>query len=205
MKLTSSGLGPLSPNSSSTAAIDGSVGPAGRFHIRTSAPCGRRTRAISASARSSWNQWKASAAKTASTEASASGISCAVPASASASGQSATSRRRIASAGSTATTRPNLGRSNRVSLPVPAAASSTVASGGQCRDVRRPPAASRAGRARISSGQRSALPAGMLHVLANGTAAIMTTSSMPRLEARAEVGRKWCDHPRCARAARQGR
>ena len=48
----------------STSAIDGSTGPDGRFHIRMSAPDGRSTRAISASARSWANQWKASATKT---------------------------------------------------------------------------------------------------------------------------------------------
>src|SRR5262249_31605225 len=60
-----------------------------------------------------------------------SGICCPVPERTSASGQSVTSRRRIASAGSTATTPSNTETSRRVSLPVPAPTSSTVAAGGR--------------------------------------------------------------------------
>jgi hypothetical protein len=70
---TSLRAGPRTRRSASTAAIDGFVGPDGRFHIRTNAPRERNTRASS-------NVWNASAAKTASTDAASSGIASALPA-----------------------------------------------------------------------------------------------------------------------------
>src|SRR3954465_11711308 len=90
------------------------------FHRITSAPRGRRTRAISATESSVANQWNASAEKTASTLPSASGIASPWPATASARGTTSSSTTRSASSGSTATTRANRGTSARVSLPVPA-------------------------------------------------------------------------------------
>src|SRR4051794_11373076 len=95
------------------------------FQRITSAPRGRRTRAISATESSVANQWNASAEKTASTLPSASGIASPRPASASARGTTSSSTARIASSGSTATRRANRGTSARVSLPVPAPRSST--------------------------------------------------------------------------------
>ena len=123
--------GQTGASSFSTAVIDGMAGPSGTFHITTSAPCGRRTRAISVKAASVSNQWKAWATKTASTESTASGICSALPSIASLSGQPTASRRRILASGSTATTRANLETRGRVSLPVPAASSSTVADDGR--------------------------------------------------------------------------
>src|SRR5205085_7390242 len=99
------------------------------FQRITSAPCGRSTRAISATDSSEANQWNASAVKTASTSSSPSGIHSPRPASASAPGTTSSSTARMASSGSTATTRAKRGTSDRVSLPVPAPRSSTAASG----------------------------------------------------------------------------
>ena len=94
-----------------------------------SVPRGRRTRASSASVAALANQWNASATKTASTASSSSGIASALPLSVSASGTTRSRTARIPSSGSTATTRANRGTSCRVSLPVPAARSSTTESG----------------------------------------------------------------------------
>src|SRR2546423_1203161 len=99
------------------------------FQKTTSAPCGRSTRTISASAAGVANQWNASPEKTASTTPSSRGIASALPGRASAPGTPSSRTASIASAGSTATTRSNRGTSARVSLPVPAPRSSTAASG----------------------------------------------------------------------------
>src|SRR3954449_11119857 len=99
------------------------------FQSRTSAPRGRRTRAISATDSPDANQWNASAEKTASTSASRAGIASPLPSLASASGTTSCSTSSIAASGSTAITRANRATSARVSLPVPAPRSSTDAAG----------------------------------------------------------------------------
>src|SRR5919199_272306 len=86
-----------------------------QFQTRPSRPPGRRTRWISASARSPSNQWNAWATVTASTAPSGSGISSAVPASARTPGSDASSALRIASTGSPATTLAPAATSSRVS------------------------------------------------------------------------------------------
>ena len=101
----------------------------------TNRPAGPVTRAISASAAGQSNQWNASATNTASTLPSGNGIRSALPSYTSACGTCATSWDRIAGSGSTATTRANRPTSTRVSLPVPAPRSSTVAEAGRSKTV----------------------------------------------------------------------
>jgi hypothetical protein len=72
------------------------------------------------------NQWKASATNAASTDRSASGMRSAVPVSASKPGSRRRSSESIAGEASTAITRPTSATNSRVSLPVPAARSSTA-------------------------------------------------------------------------------
>src|SRR4029077_20853860 len=88
-------------------------------------PPGRTTRAISATAASPSNQWKASPTKTASAKSSGSGIRSAVPASTRMSAERPASTPRISSFGSTATTSANREARARVSFPEPAARSTT--------------------------------------------------------------------------------
>src|SRR5690349_2498653 len=111
------------------SAYQSSPSHSGRFHRRPRPPPGRSTRWISASAASASNQWNAAATKTGSTLPPASGISSALPGRTSASGSRSESTRRISAIGSTAITRPASGTSAAVSLPVPAARSSTVDAG----------------------------------------------------------------------------
>src|SRR5580765_1233910 len=151
LSITASASSPRSANST------------GMFQRITSAPCGRRTRAISATDSSPANQWKASAEKTASTLSSSSGIASPRPARASAPGTTSSRTARIASSGSTASTRANRGTSSRVSFPVPAPRSSTSASAPSPRSATtrsssssghsgRPSSYSRAGRPNASGG-----------------------------------------------------
>jgi hypothetical protein len=102
------------------------------FHNAASTPPGRSTRAISRPARSWSNQWNAWPTSTASTEASGSGMSSALPRSARtgpAGGASwARSTRSISGSGSTAVTRLDRRTREPVSLPVPAARSSSSSS-----------------------------------------------------------------------------
>jgi hypothetical protein len=108
-----------------------------RFHTSASTPPGTSTRWISPNAASFANQWNACATVTASTLAVGSGIACAVPSWSSAAGTCSASSPRISADGSTATTRAPVETSSRVSLPVPAARSSTVAPArSPSRDVR---------------------------------------------------------------------
>lgn len=99
------------------------------FQTMPTRPPGRSTRASSAKAVPASNQWKAWATQTASTDDSCSGKVSALPATR---GTLASDRRRTAripSTGSTATTNAPVGTSRRVSFPVPAARSTTVAPG----------------------------------------------------------------------------
>ena len=114
-----------------------------RFQTSAIVPPGRSTRAISASAGSGSNQWNACPAVTASTLASSSGSASAVPATTSAADATLASTDRISASGSTAITRAPVSSSGRVSLPVPAARSTTVRPG---------PSASRRRRNAIASG-----------------------------------------------------
>ncbi len=110
-------------------AAGGGAGSNAPFHAvktRVSVPPRRSTRPSSATARRASNQWNASATNAASTDASASGIASAVPASQRAAGTVRSPIRRIPSSGSTQTTSANRGSSTRASLPVPAARSSTT-------------------------------------------------------------------------------
>ena len=120
-----------------------------RFHASASAPPGRSTRSISASAAGPSNQWKAWPTVTASALSSGSGIASAVPSSARAAGPMAA---RISATGSTAITSQPSAASGRVSLPLPAARSTTVRPGAQIElaaPATRPPrAGSRGARAR---------------------------------------------------------
>jgi len=93
------------------------------------APCGRRTRWISASARSPSNQWNACPTVTASAEPSGSGIDSAVPSSARMPGMEAASLARMAATGSTATRVAPYAASILVSFPVPAPRSTTTVPG----------------------------------------------------------------------------
>jgi len=100
-----------------------------RLKTIASPPDGRSTRAISRSASGPLNQWKAWATVTASALWSASGIDSAVPATARTSGRAALRLARISAEGSTAMSRvPRVCR-RRVSLPVPAARSTTTEDG----------------------------------------------------------------------------
>ena len=99
------------------------------FHTRASPPPGRSTRPISLSASAARNQWKACATVTQSTDASANGSASAVPSRTSTPGTTSTSFARMASTGSTAMILAPVGTSSRVSLPVPAARSTTVDAG----------------------------------------------------------------------------
>src|SRR5262249_9434702 len=116
------------------------------------------TRTISATVSSLAYQWKASAVKTASTESSATGIASARPASASASGTTSSSTPRIASSGSTAITRPKRGTRSRVSLPVPAPRSRTVAPGPSSRSAATRSISSPGHTGRPNSYSRAAFP-----------------------------------------------
>ena len=92
-----------SSTSATSSSNHGSPSSPARFHMTASPPPGRSTRAISPGARSRSNQWNASATKTASTDASGSGIASAVPSSTRTPGRRE-STRRMPSTGSTATT-----------------------------------------------------------------------------------------------------
>ena len=96
------------------------------FHTRATWPPGLSTRAISGSAASWSNQWKACATTTTSTERSLAGISSAVATFALTSGTRWRSTSSIASSGSVAKTAWPWSTSSRVSLPVPAASSRTT-------------------------------------------------------------------------------
>src|SRR5262245_48157962 len=96
------------------------------FQRSTSAPPGRRTRAISATDSADANQWNASAEKTASTSPSSAGMASPLPRRASASPTTSSRTPSIAASGSTAITFANRRTSERVSLPVPAPRSSTT-------------------------------------------------------------------------------
>jgi len=98
------------------------------FHSAASTPPGRSTRAISSAAGSGLNQWNAWPTSTASTEASGSGMSSAVPGSAFTEGSSARSTASISGSGSTAVTRADRRTRDAVSFPVPAARSSSSSS-----------------------------------------------------------------------------
>ncbi len=93
-------------------------------------PGGRSTRAISSSAGSRSNQWKAEPATTASTLRSASGRSSARPSIAFAAGSVAVRIARISGSGSSAVTEWPAASSAAVSLPVPAPRSSTSSGSG---------------------------------------------------------------------------
>ena len=95
------------------------------FQTRPSTPPGTSTRAISLSARGASNQWNACPASTASAFASASGIASAVPARAAMPGRLSASAARMFASGSTAVTSAPVARITSVSLPVPAARSTT--------------------------------------------------------------------------------
>ena len=95
------------------------------FHSLASTPPGRSTRAISGSARSMSNQCMAWAASTASTLASGSGISSALPGTERTSGIARRSSASICGSGSTAVTSVPRPASVVVSLPVPAPMSAT--------------------------------------------------------------------------------
>ncbi len=110
------------------ASLNGWSCQRARFHNNASPPPGRSTRAISWQAGAVSNQWNASPTTTAAAAPSGSGIASAVPAIASASGTRARSSASIVGEGSTAITFLASGTSARVSLPVPAARSTIVAS-----------------------------------------------------------------------------
>src|SRR5262249_53186774 len=116
------------------------------------------------------SQGKASAVKPASTESSATGIDSARPASASAEGTTSSSTPRIASSGSTAITRSNRRTRSRVSLPVPAPRSTTVAPGPSSRSAATRSISSTGHAARPSPYSRAAFPnlSGGASFLANG-------------------------------------
>ena len=96
------------------------------FHTSATWPPGLSTRAISGSAASWSNQWKACATTTTSTERSLAGISSAVATLALTSGTRWRSTSSIASSGSVAKTAWPWSTSSRVSLPVPAPSSRTT-------------------------------------------------------------------------------
>ena len=96
------------------------------FQSSARPPPGLSTRAISSRARRPSNQWNAWATQIASALASASGMRSAVPSSARAAGAARVSCSLIAASGSIAITSSKRGIRARVSLPVPAARSTTT-------------------------------------------------------------------------------
>src|SRR5436305_1482955 len=107
------------------AAVSGSSDER-RLKTTASTPPGRSTRWISGNARDPSNQWNAWAAVRASAAPSAKGIDSAVPSTTSMPGTRPTSSSRMPATGSTAMTVAPVRTSRRVSLPVPAARSTTV-------------------------------------------------------------------------------
>jgi hypothetical protein len=99
------------------------------FHSAPTTPPGRSTRAISANARSTSNQWNAWPASTASIEASGKGIRSAVPVSAVTDGNRLDNSASMPASGSTAVTDKPRDSNPSVSFPVPAARSSTSRTG----------------------------------------------------------------------------
>ena len=122
------------PTSSWTMGSDSSRS----FQIRASQPSGRRTRSISASATSGSNQWKAWATTTASTVPPPRGMCSAVAPTIGTPGTTRANTSRMEGDGSAATQASPRRCSCRVSLPVPAARSSTRLDGGQPGDGDQP-------------------------------------------------------------------
>ena len=182
---------PTSPDGrrcSTTAAAApgqrGTISPPSVLKQTTTEPPGRRTRAISATAGGASNQWKASAQKTPSTEASESGISSAGPASVSAS----RIRARSASSGSTATTRAKCLDEKPREFPGTGREIENRGVGRKLRPPRRRDRASRASHARSPRlPRRNSVPAGRSCERAEGREAVGPVEEMAEEERDADV------------------